>query len=87
MRSYPVVVPPPALNHNLCLPQRIERLAIEQFVTQPRIETLDIAVLPPTAGRDAGCLGAERSDPFLHSLGDEFPASVGADVPWHTVQE
>ena len=65
MRPHPVVVPTPTLNHNLCLPQRVEHLTIEQLVTQPRIETLDIAVLPRTARRHVGRLGAERSDPPL----------------------
>ena len=86
MRPHPVVVPTPTLNHNLCLPQRIEHLAIEQFVTQPRVETLDIAVLPRTARRDVGRLGAERGNTLLNSFGDEFRTIVGADIPWGTTQ-
>ena len=86
MRPHPVVVPLPTLNHNLCPPQRIEHLAIEQVVTQPRTETLDIAVLPRTAKRDVGRLGAERGNLLLNSFGDELRTIVGADIPWHTAQ-
>ena len=82
MRPHLVVVPTPTLYHHLCLPQRVEDLAVQQLVTQPRIETLDIAVLPRTARRNVGRLGAECGDLFLHGLGDEFRAIVRADVSW-----
>ena len=87
MRPHPVVVPPPALNHNLCFPQRVEHLAIEQFVTQPRVETLDIAVLPRTARRDVDRPGAQHGNPSLHSLGDELRTVIGADIPRRTAQD
>src|SRR5919199_6471483 len=44
--AYCVVVPPPALDHDLGLAQRVEDLAVEQLVAQPRVEALNVAVLP-----------------------------------------
>jgi len=34
-------VPPPAFDDDLGLAQSVEDLAVEQFVTQPRVETHD----------------------------------------------
>ena len=45
-----IVVTTPALDDDLRLAQRVEDLAVEQLVAQPRIEALDEAVLPRAAG-------------------------------------
>ena len=50
MRADGVVVTAPAFDDNLSFPQRVEDLAVEQFVSQARIKTFDKAVLPRTPG-------------------------------------
>src|ERR1051325_621077 len=80
MRAHGIVVAAPALDDDLRLAQGVEDLAIEQFVAQSRIETLDEAVLPRTVRRDVGGLRADRADPLLHRFGEEFRAVVGPNV-------
>ena len=87
MRPDRVVVTPPAFDDDLSLAQRVEDFAIEQFIAQACVEALDVAVLPGAARRDVGGLCADRSDPFLHSLGDELRAIVGTDVAGHAAQD
>src|SRR3954470_22744020 len=80
MRANRIVVTAPALDDDLRLAQRVEDLAIEQFVAQARIEALDKAVLPWAARRDVGGLRADGADPLLHRFGNELRAIVGTDV-------
>ena len=54
MRPDRVVVPPPAINDDLCLLQRIEDLAIQKLISKLRVETLTIAILLGAAVRDVG---------------------------------
>src|SRR5215213_4795303 len=68
MRAYRVVVSPPALDHHLCLTERVEALPPEQLVAQPGVEALNIAVLPRRRARTVawrlgrpGALTARRS--------------------------
>ena len=61
-----IVVASPALDDDLGLTQGIEDLAVEQLITQPRIEGFDIAVLPVTARLDKGRLGTDCGNPFLN---------------------
>ena len=77
----------PALDDDLSFPQRVEDLAIEQFVTQAGIEAFDVTVLPWAARLDVGGLGTDGSDPFLHRLGDELWAVVGADMAGYAAQD
>ena len=72
MRTDRVVVPPPAFDDDLCLLQRVENFAIEQFVAQACIEAFDIAVLSRAAWCDVGRFRANGSDPFLHGLCHEL---------------
>src|SRR4051812_13008187 len=74
MRANRIVVTAPALDDDLRLAQRVEDLAIEQFVAQARIEALDKAVLPWAARRDVGGLRADAADPLLHRFGNELRA-------------
>ena len=87
MRAHGIVMAPPALDDDLRLLQRVEDLAVEQFVPQAGVEALDVAVLPRTARRDVGRLGADRGDPLLHGLGDELRPVVGPNVPGHAAQD
>ncbi len=83
MRPDCVVVPPPALDDDLRLPQCVEDFTVEQLVAQTRVEALDVAVLPEAARRDVGGLGADRGDPFLHGWVNELRPVVGSDVAVH----
>ena len=74
-------------HHDLRLAQAVEDLAVEQLVAEPGVEALDEAVLPRAARGDVGGLGAHRRDPFLHRLGHELRAVVGADVARHAAQD
>ncbi len=87
MRADRVVVATPALDDDLGFPQGVEDLAVEQFVTQARVEAFDVAVLPWTAWRDVCGPGADRGDPLLHGLGHELRTVVGSDVAWHAAQD
>src|SRR3974377_1819811 len=51
-----VVVPPPALDDDLSFSQRVEDLAIEQFISKTSIEAFDVTVLPRAARLDVGGL-------------------------------
>ena len=82
-----VVVSPPAFDDDLGLAQGVEDLAIEQLITQARIEALDVAVLPGTARCDVGGLCTYRRDPLLHSLGHELWSIVGTDMVRHAAED
>src|SRR6187549_318226 len=84
MRPDSVVVASPALDDDLRFTQRIEDLAIEEFIAQAGIEAFDEAVLPGTARCNIGGPCADGSDPVLHGLGDELGSIVGTDVPGNT---
>src|SRR5918993_5315150 len=87
VRAHLIVVAPPALDHDLCLAQAVEDLAIEQLVPEPGVEALDEAVLPRAARGDVGGLGTHGRDPFLDGLGHELRSVVGADVAQHAAQD
>src|SRR3954454_18275319 len=87
MRAHLVVVPAPALDHDLALAQAVEDLAIEQLVAEPGVEALDEAVLPGAAWGDVGGPGTARLDSSLDRLGHELRSVVGADVAWHAAQD
>jgi hypothetical protein len=80
MRADRVVVTSPALDNDLRFPQRVEDLAIEQFVPQACIKTFDKAVLSRAAWRDVGGIGSHGRDPILHGLGHELRAVVRKNV-------
>ena len=54
----------PVLDDYLRLLERVEDFAVEQFVTEFRVEALAIAVFPWTARHDVGGLGTH---PAIHS--------------------
>src|SRR2546421_563429 len=87
MRPDRVVVPSPTLDDDLGLAQGVEDLAIEKLVAQPRVKALDVPVLPRAARGDVGGLCADRADPILYRLGDEFGAVIGTDVRRHAAQD
>jgi len=72
VRPHGIVVPPPLLDHDLGLGQRVEDLAVEQFVSEFTVERFHVAVLPRAAGFDLGGLGPDRGDPFAQRRSDEL---------------
>ena len=67
-----IVMPTPALDDDLSLAERIEYLTVQQLVSEPGIEALDVTILPRTSRRDVRRLRADRRDPHLHGLGYEL---------------
>ncbi len=76
MRPNGIVVTAPTLDYDLGFPQRVEDLAIEQFIAQAGIEALDVTVLSRAARFDVGRLRPDCADPVLHRFGDELWAVV-----------
>src|SRR3954462_3197120 len=52
-----IVMPSPALDHDLGLLQSVEDLAVQEFISQPRVNRLHIPVLPRRAWRNIRRLG------------------------------
>jgi hypothetical protein len=91
MRSHRIVVLPPSFDDGLGFLQRVEDLAIEQFVTKLRVEALNEArrrgndrwivsftsSIPRASWRDVGRLGLDCRDPFLNRLAVRQRASWG----------
>ena len=82
-----VVVAPPAFDDDLGFAQRVEDLAVEQFVAQAGVERLDEAVLPGAAWRDVGGRGPHGRDPVLESLGNELRPIVRPNVTRNAAQD
>src|SRR3954469_776068 len=87
MRPDRVVMAPPAFYDDLVVTQRVEYFAIEQFVAQACVKTLDVSVLPRAAWCDVGSLRTDRCNPCLHGLGDELRPIVGPYMARHATQD
>ena len=87
MRPNCIVVTAPTLNDDLGFLQRVEYLAIEEFVTQAGIEALDVTVFPGAARFDVGRLRPDCADPVLHRLGDELWTVVRPDMAGYATQD
>ena len=77
----------PHLQHHLGFLERVEDLAVEQFVSELAVERFTVAVLPGTAGHDVERLAAYALEPGPEVLRDHLRAVVGADVIRDTVLE
>jgi len=73
-------MPPPSLDQNFCLAQRIKYLAIEKLITQLAVEALAKAIFPGTAWRNVGGLRADIGDPPAQGRSDERGAIVRTDI-------
>ena len=80
MRVHSVVISPRAFKGDLYNLECIEDFPVEQFNTKFGIEAFAIAVLPWAARHNAAALAPTRN-PLPQSLGDEFRAIVGANMP------
>ncbi len=77
----------PAFDHDLRLGQRVEDLAVEEFVPKSGVEALAVAVLPWAAGLDERGFGTHGDDPLSHFLGDKFRPIVRAYMVGHAAQD
>src|SRR3546814_1755626 len=73
-----VVMSPPNLDQDPGLGERVEDLAIEQFIAQRPVEALAVSILPWRSGGDVERLHADLRPPFLHRRRDQFRAIVGS---------
>src|SRR3546814_5184645 len=71
---------PPSLDQDPGLGERVEDLAIEQFIAQRPVEALAVSILPWRSGGDVERLHADLRQPFLHRRRDKFRAIVGPDM-------
>ena len=74
MRPNAIVVVLPCSDHDLCLPQAVENLALQTLVLKLAVEALAVPILPRTAGLDVQRLGSKLRQ---LSTGVEFSAVVG----------
>lgn len=87
MRPDGVVVPTPAFEQDLRLPQRVEDFAVEQFIAQLAVEALAAPVLPRGAGLDVECSHSEPAKPFANGGRGKFGAIIGPDMRWRTMPD
>jgi len=64
MWSHRVVVFPPLFDDDLRLFEGVEDLPVEQFIPEPSVEALAIAVFPPTALIQSRTAWATNSGPL-----------------------
>lgn len=83
-----VVVFPPALDDDLGFSEGVEDLSVQQFVTEPSVEALNVAVFPRAAWLNEGGLGAKGFDPGSDILGNELRAVVAShECRWSAQDE
>jgi hypothetical protein len=74
------VLPPP-LDQHLRLRQRVEDLAVQEFVPQLAVEARHVAVLPRAARLDVQRPNPRPPQPVPDRPGDELRPVVAAQVP------
>ena len=67
-----IVLPKPAVDHDLSLAGRCEPLGIEHFVTQRAVEALVVSVLPWRSRIDPDWFGAGGRKPFPEAFTGEL---------------
>ena len=76
MGSCGVIVVPQFFDNNLGFPQRVEDLAVQQFITHSSVEAFAVSVFPGLPRLNVSRLGSHGFDPIPDSFGDEFRAVV-----------
>lgn len=66
-RANRIIRLPPALDHHLRFPERVEEFSVEQFVPQLPIEALDVAVLPRASWLDVQRLHRHPAEPYCRT--------------------
>ena len=79
MWSFRVVVSPPFFDDDLRFPYAVEDLSVEQFVSEPAIEALAVAVLPGASWLDVSRLSANCRNSVSDSLSNELRTVVRTD--------
>ena len=77
MRPNGVVMDAPSLDENLGLGERVEDLAIEEFISEFPIEAFIVAILPRAAGLDIKRLYTQTLEP----IPDDFSCKFAAVAP------
>ena len=77
----------PVFDDDLRFLERVEDFAVEQFVTEFRVEALAIAVFPWTARHDVGGFGTDCCDPLPECFGDELRAIVRTNMGGDAAQD
>jgi len=80
VRPVVVIIHAPAVRNISQLIDAQEQLSVKQFVPEPAVERLNIAVFPGTAGSDVQSPHARFLQPLLHGLRHKLRAVVAADV-------
>lgn len=75
-----VVLPAETVRQVPGLLQRREELHVEQLVSEPGVEGLDVSILPGAAWLDEEGGAANFREPGSELTGDEFRPVVGAQV-------
>jgi len=78
--------PPPSFDHGLGLLERVEYLAIAQFIAQLAVEGFAVAVFSGAGWFDIGGPGADGGDPLPQGQCNGLRTVLGADVFGHAVQ-
>ncbi len=87
VRADRVVVTPPLFDQDLSLAERIEDLAVQQFISKPRVEDFAVSVLPGRPRFDERRLGASGCDPGADLLSNELGTVVRTDELRDTTQD
>ena len=80
-------MPLPLLTEHLRLQYRVEHLSVQQFITQPPVERLDVAVLPWAAWLDIQGLDPDPLEPSPERLCRELRPVVRAYVLGRAAQD
>ena len=80
VRPIVVIIHPPAIRNISQFVDAQEQFSVEQFISEPAVERLDIAVLPRTARGDVQGLHARFLQPFLHGFRDKLRAIIATDI-------
>jgi hypothetical protein len=73
----------PTLDEHLGLEQGVERLPLQELVSELSVEALHVAVLPRRPRLDVQRLHADPSKPLPYARGGELASIVAADVLRH----
>ena len=80
MGSFDVVMVSPSFDNNLGFPQRLEYLAVEQFISHSTVEAFAASVLPGSSWLDVGDLCPTCFDPVPDGRSDKLGTVAGPDI-------
>ncbi len=85
VRPDSVVVHAPALSQHAQFLHRVKDFAVQEFISELRVERFAIAVLLRRAGFDVQCRGASINQPLAQILGHELWAIVRTKMLRHAL--